>query len=317
MTLELTDFVKSIISEEDVKKYVVPNIDCSFPFAINPLMDKKDIDIVFNSSLMKFKHVFPNKLIVGCKEYYKWVLFLFPKCDDLNFLVRLNDKICFLTMSDDIHPDGRNFGKYLNVLDSKIFTDDIEECFYNVYENIYKEISDEIRNRYINDTKNLCKGIIKGCDYKSNKEILDFDSYNEYRGDTYGMYVYNSVLEHMLKIDVDNILSQTPEYQTLKYVIGTYSSRVNDIYSFKKGYYDEDWTNILVILCVNSKLTLFEALEKTLNLIKENEAEIEHTCDLLLNKFSNNHDIVKYIEVLKFTVRGNLEFCKFASRYHG
>jgi hypothetical protein len=171
--------------------------------------------------------------------------------------------------------------------------------------------------RYLRDLREYIDAFTDEVAMRARGEIPDWKTYLDMHV-TSGCEANLTVLEYGQGFDLTEELETSKELREARRLVGESYVVVNDLFSFRKEYFQGDYGNAISVFMLNEGLKLQEAVEKVCELIEEVERKfIEKREEILGSPIGARPDVRAHLSELGYAIAGNLEWSYRTPRYNG
>jgi 5-epi-alpha-selinene synthase len=276
---------------------------------------------------LKAKHVFKSKFEENefvIHNYSYLVSSFYPKCDQEKLFILCNIIEWGFKFDDSMDKNSDFFVNHLRILKDEPYnsTDVWEDIFHELWSKIKRDMSQNQRSRFFYEMQALLQAFNREKEFKQKSELPDFNSYVLIHRVSIGYTFFTLLLEYSLDIDVSILKSTDLDLSQLVILGAEITFLTNDLFSFRKEFFEENYFNAISILCFHERYTLQQAIDKICHLLKEKEREFIEIRDYILSKYPKidsreNWELHQYVEGLAHMVSGNYYWSLKTGRYHG
>ncbi|MEU7137125.1 terpene synthase family protein [Streptomyces sp. NPDC046261] len=194
----------------------------------------------------------------------------------------------------------------------------VRSAFQGTLEPVLALMPEGLRERYIAINERTLAAGVEEVKAEAQGRVLDVESYLRLRPVAVYGYWMGAHTEFTLGIDLTEDLSTHPELASLVDNVALSLALVNDLFSFRKEYYEGEMLSCVWVFHVKEGLSLQGAVDKTCDLINQNESEFIAKRDrILAGELGKRGDIRAYLAGLGYSMSGNLHYHRSCPRYHG
>ncbi|MGW2600293.1 terpene synthase family protein [Streptomyces klenkii] len=182
---------------------------------------------------------------------------------------------------------------------------------------IYADMTEGIRGRFIGEMLEFVTLYQQEVEMRMRGEIPDFPEYMAIHTAS-GCWCNTTLAEYGLGMDLTEELQQYPKLRQACRIVHESFVFANDLFSFRKEYFQGDYGNAISVFMVNEGLSLQESVDKLCSLIEEAESRFTVLRrQILSGPLGSRSDIRSYLDELGYCMSGNLEWSYLTPRYHG
>lgn len=281
-----------------------------------------------------------NEVEIWCKENLKpkngkapspkigleYMSYIYPLAKYKDTFILLTKFLTFLFAYDDeetvsdVEGFNKSFDHVLQIFEGKEVGKTQTEKLMSYFGNELRlRLSPTTMSRMAMGMQEWIKSMKQELDLTIKGNDMDINECLRFREDNGGTLIIVTLGEALVNLDSSPFIKEdyiAPVY----HAAANHLALVNDIYSFRKEYYDKEVkANALYVLSKNHSLSFQGAVDKCCDLIKQYENEFVTECHKALEICDSNvkDSLSLYFEILSNMMCGNIHYSQLSSRYHG
>ncbi|XP_054156256.1 uncharacterized protein LOC128954681 [Oppia nitens] len=192
---------------------------------------------------------------------------------------------------------------------------------YATVEAILTDMNSVQRYRFIDSWRQY----LRGQDYENQlieDKVIDFDTIEKVRIDSSGNWTLFTLIEYSDDLYVSQSEWSDPRIQRLLYLTHLQVVYVNDVYSFEKELYDQKgqldlmFANLVAYYVLHDKCSIREAMDKTIDLVRQLEADFDELAKTVANDPLLSSDTKRFVEGLANYMASNYYLSITLDRYN-
>ncbi|XP_054156267.1 uncharacterized protein LOC128954691 [Oppia nitens] len=192
---------------------------------------------------------------------------------------------------------------------------------YATVEAILTDMNSVQRYRFIDSWRQYLRG--QDCENQLIEDkVIDFDIIEKVRIDSSGNWTLFTLIEYSDGLYVPQTEWSDPRIQRLLYLTHLQVVYVNDVYSFEKELYDQKgqldlmFANLVAYYVLHDKCSIREAMDKTIELVRQLEADFVELAKTVANDPELSFDAKRFVEGLANYMASNYHLSITLDRYN-
>ncbi|MEG8184177.1 terpene synthase [Nocardia terpenica] len=178
-------------------------------------------------------------------------------------------------------------------------------------------MSDGVYRRYVKAWQDWFAGTLEENQFRSHHEVPNVETYLDVRRRSVGLLPNLPCAEYVHNIDLSEFLAQDSNLVKAGLVAVDHAMLVNDLFSFRREYFGQDYINIISSLLHTHRYSLQEAVDITCEMIRQADAELARLCEVLRLQYALFPQVNIYLDTLNTFCAGNLRWSLETPRYIG